>query len=134
MNWYYKISQKADPRIDYKMDEMVPYQPSYWDIGHTTTRDQVFLWYVDKFFRIHTTNIFVNGKKINHAKWDEYIEDEPNNIISQGRYEVETGRVSLGGDLEFHFKNIRAFNYAKERIMKLLYKTFGGAIKIVDFT
>jgi len=130
MNWY-KIAQKADPRIDYETETMVPYKPSYMDIGHEREDGKVFLWYIDKYFGIHTME---NKHDIDHREWDEFnMNDFKGNAICQGRYEVESGRVSLGGYLKRHFRSLHSFRYAKKKIIELLYKTFGGAIKIVEF-
>ena len=136
MNWYLKISQKADPRIDYEMETMVPRDVYYTDIGHDyREKNKVFLWFVDRSFSIHVKESAKEaGMMTGHAEWNEFrIFDDKKESIAQGRYDVASGRVSIGGNLEFIFKNTRAFDYAKERIKRLLYKTFGSSIEILDF-
>jgi len=135
MNWY-KIAQKVDPRIDYEMETMVPRDVYYTDIGHDyREKNKVFLWFVDRSFKIHVTeSIRKSGMMTRHDEWSEFRAfDNKKGAIAQGRYDTGSGQVSIGGNLEFIFKNTRAFDYAKERIIRLLHKTFGPEIKILDF-
>ena len=121
MNWYTLLKFAKNQGLE-----------DYAYIGHNISGGNVvFLWFMDNRFKFYATK--ASQQMQAHQLWDEYTKHaDDNTLIAQGRYDILTDEVSLGGFPDDFYKNPRQLEYVKNKIEKTLYKEFGPTIIIRD--